>query len=246
VTRRVFDRARAGLELRGLAVKLARYQQGQGMDNGPVRSWFEAESVLPFDSLGLLAKRARFRCTLGAHAGPPRPRRTDEPIWSFQGFSMMAKASPFDPELVRELANLLANTDLSEIEVEKGDLRIRVARNITTAVSIPIASSVAAPAVAIPAPPPTLTDAGAGGKAAGPHPGAVTSPMVGTAYRKPAPDAKPFIEIGSRVEIGDKLLLIEAMKTFNDIVAPRAGTVTAIFVEDGQPVEYGEPLLVIE
>jgi acetyl-CoA carboxylase biotin carboxyl carrier protein len=70
--------------------------------------------------------------------------------------------------------------------------------------------------------------------------------MVGTAYRKPAPDAKPFIEIGSRVEVGDKLLLIEAMKTFNDIVAPRAGTVTAIFVEDGQPVEYGEPLLVIE
>ena len=64
--------------------------------------------------------------------------------------------------------------------------------------------------------------------------------------RKPAPDSKPFIEIGSRVEIGDKLLLIEAMKTFNDIVAPRAGTVTAIFVEDGQPVEYGEPLLVIE
>lgn len=157
----------------------------------------------------------------------------------------MAKASPFDPELVRELANLLADTDLSEIEVEKGDLRIRVARTITTAVTVPMASSVATPAVAIPAPPPML-DAALAAKAAGPHPGAVTSPMVGTAYRKPAPDSKPFIEIGSRVEIGDKLLLIEAMKTFNDIVAPRAGTVTAIFVEDGQPVEYGEPLLVIE
>jgi acetyl-CoA carboxylase biotin carboxyl carrier protein len=70
--------------------------------------------------------------------------------------------------------------------------------------------------------------------------------MVGTAYRKPSPDAKAFVEIGARVEAGDKLLLIEAMKTFNEIVAPRAGTVTAIFVEDGQPVEYGEPLLVIE
>lgn len=158
----------------------------------------------------------------------------------------MAKASsPFDPELVRELANLLANTDLSEIEVEKGDLRIRVARTITTTVAVPVAPAIAAPAVALPAAAPTL-DALPAAKVAGPHPGAVTSPMVGTAYRKPAPDAKPFIEIGSRVEVGDKLLLIEAMKTFNDIVAPRAGTVTAIFVEDGQPVEYGEPLLVIE
>ena len=74
----------------------------------------------------------------------------------------------------------------------------------------------------------------------------IPSPMVGTAFRKPSPEAKPFIEIGSKVELGDKLLLVEAMKTFNDIVAPRAGTVTAVFVEDGHPVEYGEPLLVIE
>jgi acetyl-CoA carboxylase biotin carboxyl carrier protein len=70
--------------------------------------------------------------------------------------------------------------------------------------------------------------------------------MVGTAYRRPSPDAKPFIEVGARVEVGDKVLLIEAMKTFNEIVAPRAGTVSAIFVEDGQPVEFGEALLVIE
>ena len=156
----------------------------------------------------------------------------------------MARQSPFDPELVRELATLIAETDLTEIEVAKGDLRIRVARTITTAVTVPVASPLASTAVAIPSA--TLTDAISAAKAAGPHPGAVTSPMVGTAYRKPAPDAKPFIEIGSRVEMGDKLLLIEAMKTFNDIVAPRSGTVTAIFVEDGQPVEYGEPLLVIE
>jgi acetyl-CoA carboxylase biotin carboxyl carrier protein len=156
----------------------------------------------------------------------------------------MAKASPFDPELVRELANLLTETDLTEIEVEKGDLRIRVARGgVATAVTVPMASAPAP--TAIPASP--LTSAAVeSGKAAAPPAGAVTSPMVGTAYRKPSPDAKPFVDVGSRVEVGDKLLLIEAMKTFNEIVAPRAGTVTAIFVEDGQPVEFGETLAVIE
>ena len=157
----------------------------------------------------------------------------------------MAKASPFDPELVRELATLIADTDLTEIEVEKGDLRIRVARTVTASMSVPVMAPAAGPPVAIPAPPPAALPSSE--SAAGrPHPGAVISPMVGTAYRKPSPEAKNFIEVGSRVEIGDKLLLIEAMKTFNDIAAPRAGTVTAIFVEDGQPVEYGEPLLVIE
>jgi acetyl-CoA carboxylase biotin carboxyl carrier protein len=78
------------------------------------------------------------------------------------------------------------------------------------------------------------------------HPGAVKSPMVGTAYVRPSPEAKPFVEVGSHVKTGDKILLVEAMKTFNEIVAPRPGTVTAILVEDGQPVEYGEPLLIIE
>jgi acetyl-CoA carboxylase biotin carboxyl carrier protein len=156
----------------------------------------------------------------------------------------MAKASPFDPELVRELATLLADTDLTEIEVEKGDLRIRVARTVTASVSVPVATPVAGPPLTTPA---SLPGAALSPESAkGPHPGAVASPMVGTAYRKPSPEAKNFIEVGSHVEVGDKLLLIEAMKTFNDIVAPRAGTVTAIFVEDGQPVEYGEPLLVIE
>jgi acetyl-CoA carboxylase biotin carboxyl carrier protein len=157
----------------------------------------------------------------------------------------MAKASPFDPDLVRELATLLAETDLTEIEVEKGDLRIRVARTLTASVTVPMAGPAHAP-MPIPAPPPLPSGALDSGPKVGPHPGAVTSPMVGTAYRKSSPEAKAFVEIGSRVEIGDKLLLIEAMKTFNDIVAPRAGTVTAIFIEDGQPVEYGEPLLVIE
>ena len=158
----------------------------------------------------------------------------------------MAKNEPFDPDLVRELAKMVAETDLSEIEVEKGDLRIRVARKIE-----PVAIQVAPPAPvmtaapAAPAPVPTAL-APAPAKAGAGHPGAVPSPMVGTAYLRPSPDAKPFIEIGTRVQAGDKLLLVEAMKTFNEIVAPRAGTVTAIFVEDGMPVEYGEALLVLE
>ena len=153
----------------------------------------------------------------------------------------MAKENPFDPDLVRELANLIADTDLSEIEVEKGDLRIRVARTITAAVTV-AAPAALAPAPVV-APPPASAEAA---KPGAPHPGAVLSPMVGTAYRKPSPDARDFVEVGSKVQAGDKVLLVEAMKTFNEIVAPRAGTVTAIYVEDGTPVEYGEPLLVIE
>lgn len=150
----------------------------------------------------------------------------------------MATKSPIDPELVRELAELLNQTDLTEIEVEKGDLRVRVARNISTTVQVPAA----APMVAMPAPVAAPVEA----KPTAAHPGAVPSPMVGTAYRRPSPDAKPFVEVGSVVKQGERILLVEAMKTFNDIVAPRAGKVTAIMVEDGQPVEYGEPLLVIE
>jgi len=153
----------------------------------------------------------------------------------------MATKSPIDPELVRELAELLNQTDLTEIEVEKGDLRVRVARNITATVQVPAA---AAPMMAMPAP--VAASASAEAKPTAAHPGAVPSPMVGTAYRRPSPDAKPFVEIGSVVKQGERILLVEAMKTFNDIVAPRAGKVTAIMVEDGQPVEYGEPLLVIE
>lgn len=158
----------------------------------------------------------------------------------------MATKSPIDPELVRELAQLLNETDLSEIEVEKGDLRVRVARTLSATVQVPMAAhapvAAAAPASASAAAAPALVDA----KSAATHPGVVPSPMVGTAYRRPSPEAKPFVEIGSEVKAGDRVLLVEAMKTFNDIVAPRAGRVTAILVEDGQPVEYGEPLLVIE
>lgn len=152
----------------------------------------------------------------------------------------MATKSPIDPELVRELAQLLNETDLTEIEVQKDDLRVRVARNISATVQVPVAAPAPVAAAAVPAP--AAPDA----RPTANHPGAVTSPMVGTAYRRPSPDAKPFVEIGSEVKAGERILLVEAMKTFNDIVAPRAGRVTAILVEDGQPVEYGEPLLVIE
>ena len=160
----------------------------------------------------------------------------------------MSKNDPFDPELVRELAKLINETDLSEIEVEKGDLRIRVARRIE-AVQVQVAAPAPAPVPALAAAAPVPVAGPGGGldrKAGAGHPGAVPSPMVGTAYRRPSPEAKLFVDVGSKVEAGEKLLLIEAMKTFNEIVAPRAGTVTAVFVEDGQPVEFGEPLLVIE
>ena len=159
----------------------------------------------------------------------------------------MATKSPIDPDLVRDLAKLINETDLTEIEVEKGDLRIRVARNIMAAVHVPAAAPVPAPAPVIAPPPAVVVPPALTGKAAAAaHPGAVKSPMVGTAYRRPSPDAKAFVEVGSVVKEGEKVLLVEAMKTFNEIVAPRAGTISAILIEDGQPVEYGEPLLVIE
>lgn len=153
----------------------------------------------------------------------------------------MATKSPIDPEMVRELAQLLNETDLTEIEVEKGDLRVRVARTVSQTVLAPMQAAPAAAAAA-----PVAAPAASEPVVAAAHPGAVPSPMVGTAYRRPSPDARPFVEVGSVVKAGERLLLVEAMKTFNDIVAPRAGTVIAIMVEDGQPVEYGEPLLVIE
>ena len=153
---------------------------------------------------------------------------------------MASHKSPFDTDTVRELAKLLSETDLTEIEVEKADLRIRVARQIQA--SVAVAAPVAAvPAVAMPITATVETSA----KPAD-NPNAVRSPMVGTAYRRATPESKPFVEIGSKVKEGEKLLLVEAMKTFNDIVAPRAGTVTEILVEDKQPVEYGEALIVIE
>ncbi|MFB6449312.1 acetyl-CoA carboxylase biotin carboxyl carrier protein [Bradyrhizobium tunisiense] len=152
-----------------------------------------------------------------------------------------AKFSSEDSALVRELALLLDETSLTEIEIERAGLRLRVARNISVAATMPMPMAAAAAALPV---------ASAAAPAAGPdlskHPGAVSSPMVGTAYWAPEPGAKPFIEVGSKVAVGQTLLIIEAMKTMNQIPSPRAGTVTQILVEDGQPVEYGEPLVIIE
>ena len=153
-----------------------------------------------------------------------------------------AKFSSEDSALIRELALLLDETSLSEIEIERAGLRLRVARNISVATSVPVAMAVsAAPAASVAGPAATAaaTDFAK-------HPGVVPSPMVGTAYWAPEPGAKPFIEVGSRVTAGQTLLIIEAMKTMNQIPSPRAGTVTQILVEDGQPVEFGEPLVIIE
>jgi acetyl-CoA carboxylase biotin carboxyl carrier protein len=157
----------------------------------------------------------------------------------------MSDETAFDPDLVRTLALLVSETGLAEIEVEKADLRIRVVRH-SPAQLVQAVAAPALPAAAVPVPATAALGAPAPGAKPAVHPGAVLSPMVGTAYRKPSPDAKSFVEVGSRVEAGEKVLLIEAMKTFNEITAPRAGTVTAVHVEDGQPVEFGEPLLVIE
>ena len=156
--------------------------------------------------------------------------------------SASAKFSSDDSALIRELALLLDETSLSEIEIERAGLRVRVARNISVAAAVP-ASFQPAPVVAAAAP-----AAGAPAAAAdlSKHPGVVPSPMVGTAYWAPEPGAKPFIEVGAKVSVGQTLLIIEAMKTMNQIPSPRAGTVTQILVEDGQPVEFGEPLVIIE
>jgi acetyl-CoA carboxylase biotin carboxyl carrier protein len=145
--------------------------------------------------------------------------------------------------LIRELAELLNDTGLSEIEIEKSGLRVRVARQLSVT-----AAPVAMPAAAAHAPAGSVPAGAAPAASADPakHPGAVKSPMVGTAYRAPEPGAAPFIEIGTRVAQGDTLLIIEAMKTMNQIPAPKAGTVTAILFENGQPVEFGEPLVIIE
>ncbi|MCS3725799.1 acetyl-CoA carboxylase biotin carboxyl carrier protein [Bradyrhizobium betae] len=152
-----------------------------------------------------------------------------------------AKFSSEDSALVRELALLLDETSLTEIEIERAGLRLRVARNISVAATMPAPMAHAAP-VAIA----TAAAPAAAAPDLSKHPGAVTSPMVGTAYWAPEPGAKPFIEVGSKVSVGQTLLIIEAMKTMNQIPSPRAGTVTQILVEDGQPVEFGEPLVIIE
>jgi acetyl-CoA carboxylase biotin carboxyl carrier protein len=142
-----------------------------------------------------------------------------------------------DPDIVRELARLLDETGLNEIEFERDGERVRVARQTQGGGSSRAAA--AAADVILPVREPVPLDPAK-------HPGVVTSPMVGTAYVGPEPGGRPFVEVGSRVQAGDTLLIVEAMKTMNQIPSPRAGTVVQILIEDGQPVEFGEPLMIIE
>ncbi|MEO1029126.1 MAG: acetyl-CoA carboxylase biotin carboxyl carrier protein [Pseudomonadota bacterium] len=158
--------------------------------------------------------------------------------------------SAIDTGMVRELASILREADLGELEVELEGLRIRVSKpaaptvQTVTAAPAPVAAA-PAPVIAAPAGMTTETAPAAGAAAATPE-NAVTSPMVGTVYLSPEPGAKPFFNVGDKVKKGDTLMLVEAMKTFNPVQALTAGTVTSILVTDGQPVEFGEPLMVIE
>lgn len=181
-------------------------------------------------------------------AKPIQPEKNDarSPQVARGKVARVRPVKAIDTKLVRELAELLGETGVAEIEVKRGDLRIRVSR---------FAAQAAAPVATYSAPvmtaPQTAPEAKAradksAAEAEGDAAATLKSPMVGTAYLKPSPEAKQFIEIGSEVKAGDKVLLIEAMKTFNDIVAHRAGRISAILVDNAQPVEFGQPLLVIE
>lgn len=147
----------------------------------------------------------------------------------------MPEKKTVDRDLIRDLAILLDETELTEIEIEQHGIRVRVQR-APGPVALSAPAHAHSPAVPANEKPADMTA----------HPGTVTSPMVGTAFRSAEPGAPVFVETGSVVTEGQTVLIVEAMKTFNPIVAPRAGKVTAILVEDGQPVEFGEPLLIIE
>jgi acetyl-CoA carboxylase biotin carboxyl carrier protein len=171
----------------------------------------------------------------------------------------MTSGIQFDPEAIRALAQILKDTDLSEIEVAEKDSRIRVARVLPAPVPpfawpagmMPMAPSggagTAVEGAGVPRMAAAASAASTSAETVDPkHPGLIASPMVGVVYLAPEPGAAPFVTVGSPVAQGQTLLLIEAMKTFNQVRAPRAGTVTRILVEAGMPVEYGEPLMIVE
>jgi acetyl-CoA carboxylase biotin carboxyl carrier protein len=166
----------------------------------------------------------------------PSGLRSDEPAQSF-----------VDVAAIDQLAKIVALHDLSEVEIDLGDFHVRLARERGAGTQARLSDApVQVATVVADSPPDETVAANTPGFLVGELPGAVKSPMVGTAYLRPSPEAKPFVEVGSSVKAGDKLLLVEAMKTFNDIVAPRAGKIVSILVADGAPVEYGQPLIVIE
>ncbi|MGD9980201.1 MAG: acetyl-CoA carboxylase biotin carboxyl carrier protein [Hyphomonadaceae bacterium] len=158
------------------------------------------------------------------------------------------KSQAIDPKLVRELAAILSDTGLSEIEVEHGELRLRIARTLTAAAAPAVTTQVvhAAPPPVASAPAHAPAPAADAGVDHASHPGAVLSPMVGTAYLAANEDAPPFVKVGDRVAKGQTILLVEAMKTFNQIHAPRDGVVKQILVGNADPVEFNQPLAIIE
>jgi acetyl-CoA carboxylase biotin carboxyl carrier protein len=162
--------------------------------------------------------------------------------------SPKAPADPIDARLVRKLADILTETGLSEIEVEHGGLKIRVAKTLTAAAPVQYVTSAPAPAAApppaaAPSAAPTAAAPAAAARASGEE---VKSPMVGTVYLQPSPGSPPFVKVGDTVEAGQTLFIVEAMKTMNPIPAPRGGKIVEILIEDAQPVEFGEPLAIIE
>ncbi|WP_374468414.1 acetyl-CoA carboxylase biotin carboxyl carrier protein [Phenylobacterium sp.] len=157
-----------------------------------------------------------------------------------------APADPFDARLVRKLADILTDTGLTEIEVEHGELKIRVAKTVTAAPVHYAAAPAPAPAAAPVAGPAAAAPAAEAAPAQAVRGDAVKSPMVGTVYLQPQPGADPFVKVGDTVNAGQTLMIVEAMKTMNPIPAPKGGKVVEILVQDGQPVEFGEPLVVVE
>lgn len=155
----------------------------------------------------------------------------------------MTKASTVDQDLIRAIAELLNEQNLAEIEIEREEFRVRVTRSFASKEVVQMAAPAAAAPLAAPAPSaivaPVIDDVAS-------NPGTLTSPMVGTSYMAAEPGTPPFVEIGTKVKEGQTVLIIEAMKTMNQIPAHKSGTVTRILVEDAQPVEYGEPLIIIE
>jgi len=158
---------------------------------------------------------------------------------------MAASKGNDDLALIQELAKVLEGSDLTEIEMKKGDLKIRVSKNgVASPQTMMSAPMTAAPAAAAPAPAAAVPMPAVATK--NEHADAITSPMVGTCYLRPSPDADLFAEIGEQVKEGDTIMLVEAMKTFNPITAPKSGTLSAVFIEDVSPVEFGDSLFVID
>jgi acetyl-CoA carboxylase biotin carboxyl carrier protein len=180
---------------------------------------------------------------------PACPRNFD--LKEARVFSMAsspkAPADPIDARLVRKLADILTDTGLSEIEVEHGGLKIRVAKMLTAAPMMQYAPQAYAPGpVPVAATAPAAPSAAPAEAVPAARTDAVKSPMVGTIFLQPQPDSPPFVKVGDTVTAGQTLMIVEAMKTMNPIPAPKAGRVVEVLVEDGQPVEFGEPLIVIE